>query len=203
MVWVDADNRFSEWDLEANREIQSWPAPALFEAFGVSPDERLGVCVGWNGDVSGRDLSEHSNTNLPLDALEGWAVNFSADGKRLVISSALGYARVWDTATWREEATLRGFLNAVDSAAFSPDGQRLATGGSNPNDTVKLWDTDSWQELLTLEGAGSQFSLTAFSPDGNAIGTLSVDGILNLWRAPSWAEIHAAEAKEKSESKQP
>ena len=28
VVWFAADNRFSEWDLEANREIQSWPAPA-------------------------------------------------------------------------------------------------------------------------------------------------------------------------------
>jgi hypothetical protein len=68
---------------------------------------------------------------------------------------------------------------------------------------VKLWDMDSWQELLTLEGAGSLFGLTAFSPDGNVIGTRSTDGILNLWRAPSWAEINAAEAKDKAETKQP
>jgi WD40 repeat protein len=61
----------------------------------------------------------------------------------------------------------------------------------------------SWQELLTLEGAGSLFYLTAFSPDGNTVGALSSDGILNVWRAPSWAEINAAEAKEKAEIKQP
>ena len=52
-----------------------------------------------------------------------------------------------------------------------------------------------------------QFSLTSFSPDGNVIGTL------NLWRAPSWADINAAEAKDptspgyggqgKAETKQP
>jgi eukaryotic-like serine/threonine-protein kinase len=196
IVRFPADNHFSEWDLEANREIQSWPAPANFERFGVSPDERLGVGIGWDGDVSCRILPEHSNTNLPLDALEGWSIAFSPDGERLAVSSALGYARVWRTATWREEATLRGFLNAVNSAVFSPDGKRLATGGSNPDDAVKLWDVDSWQELLTLEGAGSQFYLTAFSPDGNFIGTLSSDGILHVWQAPSWAEINAAEAKE-------
>ncbi len=114
----------------------------------------------------------------------------------------MGYARVWDTATWREEATLRGFLNAVCSVVFSPDGKRLATGGTNPDDTVKLWDVATWQELLTLKGVGSQFSPTAFSPDGDAIGTLSEDGILNLWRAPSWDEINAAEAKGKPEIKQ-
>ena len=117
-----------------------------------------------------RNLSEHSNTNLPLDMLEGWTVAFSPDGTRLAIASQLGYARVWDTATWREEATLRGFLNGGDSVAFSPDGRRLATSGSNPDEALKLWDVDSWQELLTLEGTGSEFDVTAFSPDGNAIG---------------------------------
>jgi len=28
-------------------------------------------------------------------------------------------------------------------------------------------------------------------------------GVLNLWRAPSWEEIAAAESKEKTEIKQP
>ena len=205
LVFSQADNHFSEWDLDANREIQSWLAPALFEGFAVSPDERLGVAVGWNGGISGRNLSQHSNTNLPLDTLEGWMATFAPDGTRLAIASALGYARVWDTAPWREVATLRGFLNAVNSAIFSPDGRRLATGGSNPDDAVKLWDVDSWQELLTLEGVGSQYGSIAFSPNGNVIGALSGGsyGILNLWRAPSWSEINAAEAREKAECEQP
>ena len=68
---------------------------------------------------------------------------------------------------------------------------------------MKLWDVDSWQELLTLEGTGHGFNSTAFSPDGNAIGTLSADGFLHVWQAPSWAEIRAAEAKEKAVIKQP
>jgi WD40 repeat protein len=203
IVRFAADNHFSEWDLEANREIQSWPAPAHFEGFGLSPDERLGIGIGWEGDVSCRDLPGRSTTNLPLEALEGWSIAFSPDGERLAVSSALGYARVWRTSTWREEATLRGFLNAVDSAVFSPDGKRLATGGSNPDDAMKLWDVDSWQEVLTLEGTGSLFNRTFFSRDGDAVGTLSDDGSLNVWRAPSWAEIAAAESKEKTEIKQP
>jgi WD40 repeat protein len=202
-IWLRGDNQLSEWDLEANRAIQTWPAPAQFEHFGVAPDERLGVSVGWNGGARGRNLLEHSDTNLPLDVLEGWDVAFSPGGEHLAIASALGYARVWRTGTWREEATLRGFLNSVDSVVFSPDGRRLALGGSNPDDTVKLWDVDSWQEVLTLEGTGSLFQPTAFSPDGNALGTLSTEGILHVWQAPSWAEINAAEAKETTRANQP
>jgi len=201
--WSRIDNRSFEWDLESNREIQSWAAPPTLEGGGLSPDERLMVEVGVEGDVSVRNLAGQSNTNLPLDAVEGWSVAFSSDGKRLAIASSLGYARVWDTATWREEATLRGFLNAVFSVAFSPGGQRLITGGSNPDDAVKLWDTDSWQELLTLEGTGSEFVEISFSPDGNSIGAMSGDGILQVWRAPSWAEIHAAEKAQAENSKAP
>jgi len=53
-----------------------------------------------------------------------------------------------------------------------------------------------------LEGTGSIFNPTAFSPDGNALGTLSTEGILHVWQAPSWAEINAAEAREKPEPRQ-
>jgi WD40 repeat protein len=194
--YSEADNRCFEWGLEANREIQSWAAVPNSENGGLSPDERLVAEVGFEGDISIRNLAGHSSASLPLDAMEGVSVVFSPDGKRFAIASNLGYARVWDTATWHEAATLHGFLNAVFSVAFSPDSKRLITGGSNPDDAVKLWDTDSWQELLTLEGTGSLYVTTAFSPDGNAIGTVSADGILQVWRAPSWAEIHAAEAKE-------
>ncbi|HXE53227.1 MAG TPA: WD40 repeat domain-containing protein, partial [Tepidisphaeraceae bacterium] len=195
LFWSLADNRLFEWDLESNRPIQSWPAPARFQEFGVSPNERLVVAVGREGDVVCRDLQKQSSTTLPLDAVEGWTVAFSADGTALAISSALGYARVWNTATWREEATLHGFLNAVDQAVFSPDNQRLATSGSNPDDALKLWSADARQEVLTLEGTGHEANLTAFSPDSNTIGVMSGDGILNLWHAPSMSEINAAEAE--------
>ena len=191
-----------EWDVEANREIQSWPLPLGFQSFSLSPDEQFGLAVGWEGTVVCRNLAEQKTEFLPLDALEGWQVAFEPDGKRLVIPSAQGYARVWDTATWREETTLRGFLNSVGSAGFSPEGKRLALSGSNPEDTVKLWDTESWQELLTLEGTGNLFSLTAFSPDGNLIGNMNNNGIVQVWHAPSWEEIKAAEAREKMDGRQ-
>jgi hypothetical protein len=44
---------------------------------------------------------------------------------------------------------------------------------------------------------------TIFSPAGNAIGIRSIDGFLRVWQALSWAEIHAAEAKEIAETNQP
>jgi hypothetical protein len=37
------------------------------------------------------------------------------------------------------------------------------------------------------------FAMTAFSPDGNALGSKNANGILHLWRAPSWEEIERQE----------
>jgi WD40 repeat protein len=79
--------------------------------------------------------------------------------------------------------------------AFSPDSTRLALGGSG-NEAVKLWDVASYQELLTLGAEGSVYRQTAFSSDGSVIGSMSDAGTLCLWRAPSWEEINAAEAKD-------
>jgi len=57
---------------------------------------------------------------------------------------------------------------------------------------VKLWDVDSLQELLTLEAQGSTFNRVAFSPDGNILAASNGQGVLHLWRAPSFPEIEAA-----------
>ena len=119
------------------------------------------------------------------------------------MASYLGYARVWETATWREAATLRGFKLGAQSVAFSPDGNRLATGAGAGDTALHLWDVASWQDVLTLSAEGSIFWQTQFSPDSNMIGTMANGGILNLWRAPSWDEINAAEAKEKPQGKKP
>jgi WD40 repeat protein len=99
-------------------------------------------------------------------------------------------------------ATLGGFLKGVHSVGFSMDGKRLATG-SGDQEAVKLWDTESWQDVFTLEGQGTGYIGVGFSPDGNTLVWGNQTGVLQLWRAPTWEEINAAEAKEKAESKQP
>jgi len=186
-------NLFHEWNLTTGLEIQSWQAPAgdVF-AFCLSPDERLFVAIGYYmGEVVFRNLANESNPKVDLDVLEAEGACFSPDGKLFAVASSMGCAWVWETATWREVATLRGVLLGVHSVAFSGDGKRLATGGGDA--ALKLWDTESWQEALTLEGQGSLLMGTAFSPDGNAILAVNHAGIVHIWRAPSWAEINAAE----------
>jgi WD40 repeat protein len=76
---------------------------------------------------------------------------------------------------------------------FSPDGRRLATGGSRTKDAVKLWDLAAHRELLSLSGEGKWFLHLAFSPDGSTLAATSLSGVAHVWRAPSWETIAAAE----------
>jgi WD40 repeat protein/serine/threonine protein kinase len=195
------DNLLHILDLQTGLELQSWPAPAQFNAAALTPNEQSCLALGYGGDVVFRNLADQSQKQVELDALETVAAGYSPDGKRFAVASDLGFARVWDAATWTQVANLGGFLNGAHTVNFSPDGKRLAISSDN-KEAVKLWDTDGWQDVFTLEGEGTGFQGASFSPDGNTLGWGN-QTMLYLWRAPSWEEIATAEAQEKTQIKQP
>ncbi len=199
ITWSGRDNLLHEWNLFSGAEEQTWQAPLAFDSVAVSPDGRQCIALGWEGDFVLRNLKDKSQRTPELNLLEGDLGCFSPDGKLFAAASSLGYAQVWDAATWQPLATLGGFLKGAHTLAFSADGKRLAVGGGD-NEAVKLWDTESWQDVFTLEGQGTGYMGVWFSPDGNTITWGNKSGALHIWSAPSWEEIAAAETKEKSES---
>jgi eukaryotic-like serine/threonine-protein kinase len=203
LAWSGNTPILHEWDAATGTEMQSWRGPTAFlGTFSLSSDEQSCVAVDTEGEVMLRNLADKSTTNLDLDVLESSSTSYSSDGKLFTVASYFGYARVWDTANWRQKAQVGGFINGAQAVAFSPDSQRLAVA-SQGKEAVKLFDVESWQNVFTLEGEGYSSFTMAFSPDGNTIGWANMTGSLYLWRAPSWEEINAAEAREKAETRQP
>jgi WD40 repeat protein/serine/threonine protein kinase len=196
ITWSGKDGLFRESESATERELWSWRMPETWQSrLAMSPDEQSCVTIGYEGDVILKNLADGNQTRLNLDILEGSWASYSPDGKWFAVASDLGFARVWNTANWQPVATAGGFLNGAHSVAFSPDNQRLAIG-SGGQEAVKLCDSESWQNVFTLEAPGTDFYRLAFSPDGNTLGWLNQENALYLWRAPSWAEINAAEAKD-------
>jgi WD40 repeat protein len=192
------DFMIHDWDLSSGAESQAWQAPADIIHYAVSPDERYCLIMGYAGDILLRDLIQKNSAPLNLDIRQSHDGNFSPDGRLLAVPSSLGFVRVWETTTWKEVTTLHGFFDTVFGAAFLPDGRRLAAVAGD-QEAVRLYDTSTWLDTLTLEGEGGWMWPTIVSADDNVIGAIGRHGLrLQLWRAPSWAEIAATEEQDKS-----
>jgi WD40 repeat protein/serine/threonine protein kinase len=114
------------------------------------------------------------------------SVAFSPDGRRL---AAVGgnTARLWNTITAEEVATLKGHTSVVESIAFSLDGRRIATASQDR--TVKLWDAATGQELRVLKGHSDTVYSVKFSPEGQRLITGSSDLTAKLWDATTGQEL--------------
>jgi WD40 repeat protein len=132
---------------------------------------------------------------------KGYAMTLavSPDGGRVASATSAGQVRLFDPFKAELIESVHGHLNGASCVAFSPDGRRLIST-SGGREAVKLWDVGTRQELLTMAGTGSLLEAARWSTDGDVI---LAGPPWQAWRAPSWEEIAAAEAKEKTEIKQP
>ncbi len=70
----------------------------------------------------------------------------------------------------------------VQSVAFSPDGQRIATGSNDT--TVRMWDAATGQPIGDpMKGHTDKVTSVAFSPDGKRIISGSWDKTVRVWNA--------------------
>ena len=215
-VGTDKAVACEEWDVKGGNLLRRWKMPQS-ERFmpALSPDGTFLLAAAnhgrWNRIASDQaypdalvriDLATGREVALPAITREmDIGGRFSPDGRFVVAPSMRGFAEVVDVASWRRVATLSGNSAAMHATAFSPDGERLAVGGSGAT-SLSLWDLRSSERLINLGTSSSAINEASFSSDGNRIGMSSAAGFLiggdergalYVWRAPSWTDINAAE----------
>lgn len=85
----------------------------------------------------------------------------------------------WQWAPWDLERSFCSHEDIAYGVRFSPDGERIVTGGEDGK--VRVWLVKSGANELTIDcNAGSVFA-AEFSPDGKQILTGHRDGTVRLW----------------------
>jgi WD40 repeat protein len=154
--------------------------------FSFSPDGRqLATMVGSPGGAPRRlqillwdvtSLVQSAQYGVDENAVE---MHYSPDGRWIVTAAPQG-------VVLREAAGGKRTLTIVPpaagwSAAFSPDGRRIATGGQDG--AVRVWDTQTGRETLALQSHAGSANSVSFCPDGRRLAAACSNGSVVIWNA--------------------
>ena len=118
---------------------------------------------------------------------QGVDEHFGPRTKASVTASGDNTARIWDAASGKQIAVLKGHAGPVNSAAFSADGMRVVTASGD--NTARIWDAASGKQIAVLKGHAGPVNSAAFSADGMRVVTASWDRTARIWDAASGKQI--------------
>jgi WD40 repeat protein len=102
---------------------------------------------------------------LQVEGGRVWSVAFRPDGRTVAVGCDGGRIELWEVATSKRRATLRGHTDRVNSLAFSGNGRLLVSGSRDG--TVRIWDMTAAKEKAVLRGHKKAVYALALSHDGN------------------------------------
>ena len=148
-----------------------------FSAAGVLrwSEGGMGSRIRWLSMTTGKEVA-HCVHGAPITNSA-----ISRDGRRIATSGADQAVHLWDAPSGARVATLRGHEGWVRSVCFSPDGQRLVSGGDYPDNTLRLWNVARAEPVETMRGHSNRAGSVTFSLDGTRIASASWDQTVRLW----------------------
>jgi WD40 repeat protein/serine/threonine protein kinase/Flp pilus assembly protein TadD len=167
LAWEDYINRVNR----AYREVQDNNVSLAEDLLHGCPPERR----GWEWHFVKRLChSERLSVVVPAGSVS--AITYSPDGRLIATGSGGHFSKgmggskleLWDRETGRRRPTDLATQNVIWSLAFSPDGNRLAVSGTDPQ--VEVRDVKTGEVLWTKqEPQLPQAMSVAFSPDGRSL----------------------------------
>jgi WD40 repeat protein len=197
------DGSVRVWDV-ANREQtriyrHSWSVDAL--AFSpdsrklvAGSDQRSSQCTVWDLE------SAQEMTTLKGHSNQVWTVAFSGNSAFLASTGDDGQVIIWNVKLRKSILTLEASTrsstsvrNSIYGAAFSPDGQLIASPSYDSNTreprTVRLWSAETGKPILDLVGHTNRVLTVAFSPDGKRLASSSYGQEVKVWDVQAGREL--------------
>ena len=107
------------------------------------------------------------------------AVEFSKNGKSLLVSSGEEYLKVLNVDKNEIDRIFKGHGAFIEDAVFSNNGKYILSGSDDK--TVKLWDINTGENIKTFTGHNNKVKSVNFSPDDKYVVSTSDDGEIIVW----------------------
>ncbi len=157
---ISEDKTTYIWNIKTGAIVQTYrDARKRGMTLAWSPDGSL-LAFGYAGD------KRNPETLQVIQALSGQQV----------------FAYISNAGFWNTQAD-----KTIFAVAWSPDGARLACGGSEYK--IDIFDTRIWKQQITYKGHHSAVYAVAWSPDGRQIISTGADDAMHLWDAMSGRNV--------------
>ena len=163
---VDTSSRTVEWTAQG-AEDSVRRAPSTSPTTGSTSPPTRRPCCGTLSRACGKRKS-----------LDGDRSAITPDGNLIAIATGT-QIRLVHRAGLTPYRVLGSSAAAVQTLAFSPDGQALASGSDDGSAVV--WDVVTGQRRYTFAGHDGQVTGVAFSQNGHALVTAATDGRVVTW----------------------
>lgn len=183
---VQREARVELWNTRTIQRERVFPHEREVRSVAFSPDGALLASFDTRGKVrildSGSGQPFMPDVPIPQTRyVSAGAVRFSPDGQRLAIGQEYGPFQFVNLRTKSLVPLNTGSENPIDSLAFSPQSDLLASGFGYGDGTIRIWDGQSGQLRGELLGHTDEVNALAFSPDGQRLISASQDGTVRVW----------------------
>lgn len=198
--WIESGAKFDGSDPTAplsalDTTKQNSPAPKVYDrpvpitALAFSPDGKRLAVSGYNEITLWNASDGHLISRLGGVPRETQGLAWSPDGQYLAAACGtpglVGQVWVFHMSDPPIGKAIDRIADAFCTVCFSPDGTRLAAGGSD--NAIHLYDIPSGKPILRIEQHADWVTDVAFSPDGTRLVSASRDKSCRVFDAKTGA----------------
>lgn len=175
------DRRVFVWDVNGGVQQTIMHAAAVHGVSWAPDSQRVvtgaGNVIAFYQALTGVLLARSTRVHTQMVTSVSW----SAQGPQRVVSTgADSRVVVWDPVTYRPITFFRRHTSNVFTAAWSVDGQNVAS--SSQAGVVRVWNSSNAQELHGYYQDGNTlYRALAFATQGMQLAVGGNDGVIRLW----------------------
>ncbi|HVK11263.1 MAG TPA: tetratricopeptide repeat protein, partial [Gemmataceae bacterium] len=195
VAWHPGGNRLATAGMD--RTVRVWDAESGDCERVLADPGGFSGSVAWSPDGS-RLASANDRAGLRVWDTATWhvihagthehqarVVAWGSDGTRLAVGTVSGECVLRRTDDWSEVGRWHGHRGGVLGVAWSPDGTRVATSGSDT--LVRVWSPDGTLDR-TFRGHRNAVNSVGWEPGGTRLVTASMDATVKVWSVAAPAQ---------------